>query len=180
MKIGIDARLWSQTGVGRYTQELVKNLAEIDKENQYTLFLRKAEFNNFQFSIFNQFSNSNFQKKEINIRWHSLKEQLVLPYLLWREHLDLIHFPYFSMPVFYPGKFIVTIHDLILDHFDTGKASTFPWFIYKVKRVGYKIVLWLAIHRAVKIITVSETVKQEIVDHYKINPGKIVVTYEAA
>ncbi len=174
MKIGIDARLINETGVGRYTQELVANLAKTDRDNQYTLFLRKDEYNNFQAP------SSNFQKRLIDVRWHSLKEQLILPFLLWREKPDLLHFPYFSVPIFYPGKFIVTIHDLILDHFDTGKASTRPWFIYKIKRWGYKLVMWIALHRAVKVITVSETTKKEIIDHYRIKPEKIEVTYEAA
>lgn len=173
MKIGIDARLLSQTGVGRYTQELVANLVKIDKENQYLLFLRKKEYGNFKLP------GPNFEKRLADIRWHSLKEQILMPFILWREHLDLVHFPYFSVPIFYPGKFVVTIHDLILDHFETGQATTLPWFLYKIKRLGYKLVIWVALHRAVKIITVSEATKNKIVEHYKINPGKVVVTYEA-
>lgn len=38
MKIGIDARMLDWAGVGRYTQELVIGLAQIDKENEYVLF----------------------------------------------------------------------------------------------------------------------------------------------
>jgi glycosyltransferase involved in cell wall biosynthesis len=173
MKIGIDGRLWSQTGVGRYIQELVINLAKTDKKNHYILFLRKKEFESVSLP------SPTWEKKLADIRWHSLIEQLILPFTLRREHLDLLHFPYFSVPIFYPGKFVVTIHDLILDHFETGKASTLPWFAYKIKRLGYKLVMWIALHRAVKIITVSENTKKEIVDHYKINPGKVIITYEA-
>ena len=172
MKIGIDARLWGQTGVGRYLEELVENLARIDKKNHYLLFLTKEHQN---LSL----PGPNWEKRIADIRWHSLKEQLFMPFILWREHPDLVHFPYFSVPIFYPGKFVVTIHDLILDHFETGKASTLPYFFYKIKRLGYKLVMWIALHRAVKIITVSEATKNKIVEHYKINPGKVVVTYEA-
>ena len=174
MKIGIDVRLWKQTGVGRYVQELVSNLAKIDQKNHYLLFFAMNEFEEFKLP------GPNFEKRIIDIRWHSLKEQIVMPCLLWREHLDLVHFPYFSVPIFYPGKFIVTIHDLILDHFETGKASTLPFFLYKLKRFGYKLVMWIALHRAVKIITVSETTKREIIKHYHLNSEKIAVTYEAA
>jgi len=174
MKIGIDARLLNQTGVGRYIQQLITNLELVDADNTYLIFLppdiaQKIEIRN-----------SKFTTRAIDIRWHSLKEQLFLPFILWRERLDLVHFPYFSVPILYPGKFVVTVHDLILDHFDTGQASTLPWFIYKIKRLGYKLVMWIALHRAVKIITVSHATKQEIVDHYKIKPEKVVVTYEAA
>lgn len=174
MKIGIDARLWNETGVGRYIQNLVAHLVEIDRQNHYLLFLRRKEFENIKLP------SSNWEKKLADIRWHSLKEQLILPFILRREKLDLVHFPYFSVPIFYPGKFVVTIHDLILDHFDTGKASTLPLPFYKIKRLGYKIVTWLALWRAQKIITVSQSTKKEIIAHYKIAPEKIVVTYEAA
>lgn len=179
MKIGIDARLWSETGVGRYTQELIRNLSVIDKENEYLVFAD----NNFPKDLLN--TKYLIRRKALlilntNIRWHSLKEQVLMPFLLWKEHLDLVHFPYFSVPILYPGKFIVTIHDLILDHFDTGKASTWPFIIYKFKRLGYKLVMWIALHRAFKVITVSETTKREVVEHYKINPEKVAVTYESA
>ncbi len=174
MKIGIDGRLINQTGVGRYIQELINNLQLLDKVNTYLIFLPADTAQKFKVQ------NSKFKVQGINIRWHSLKEQILMPWILWKEHLDLVHFPYFSVPIFYPGKFIVTIHDLILDHFDTGKASTWPWFIYKLKRLGYKLVMWIALHRAAKVITVSEATKKEIVDHYKIKPEKIEVTYEAA
>ena len=172
MKIGIDARLWGATGVGRYLEELVENLAKIDKKNHYVLFLTKKHKN---LSL----PGPTWEKRIANIRWHSVKEQILMPLILWREHLDLVHFPYFSVPIFYPGKFVVTIHDLILDHFETGQATTLPWFLYKIKRLGYKLVIWVALKRAVKIITVSEATKNKIVEHYKINPGKVVVTYEA-
>jgi len=174
MKIGIDARLWSQTGVGRYIQELINNLNLVDQVNSYLIFLPSNQTQKFEIR------NSKFEIRVIDIRWHSLKEQIIMPWILWKEHLDLVHFPYFSIPIFYPGKFVVTIHDLILDHFDTGQASTLPWFIYKIKRLGYKLIMWITLHRALKIITVSEATKKEIIKHYKIRPDKIIVTYESA
>jgi glycosyltransferase involved in cell wall biosynthesis len=173
MRIGIDCRLWNQTGVGRYLRELVYHLAEIDKDNQYLLFFRREEFENLEPP------GPNFKKKLADIRWHSFGEQIFLPYILFKEHLDLVHFPYFSVPIFYPGKFVLTIHDLIIDHFATGQASTLPIIFYKIKRLAYKYVVWWALHRAAKVITVSQSTKKEIVDHYKIDPGKIIVTYEA-
>ena len=49
MKIGIDCRLWNETGVGRYTRNLVLELQNIDKKNEYVLFGGK----NFKFQISN-------------------------------------------------------------------------------------------------------------------------------
>mgnify|MGYP001583400606 FL=1 len=153
MKIGIDCRLINETGVGRYTRNLVEELQKQDKKNTYVLI-------------------------KTDIKWHTLKEQLIFPWIIWRKKCDLVHFPYFSIPVFYPGKFIVTIHDLIINHFDTGRASTKNIFIYKGKRWFYILIIWLVAHRACKIITVSESTKREIVEHLGIKQEKVVVTYE--
>ena len=35
MRIGIDARLYTQTGVGRYLRNLIAELQQIDAENDY-------------------------------------------------------------------------------------------------------------------------------------------------
>lgn len=171
--IGIDARLINQTGVGRYTKNLIENLGIIDKNNQYILFLRQEEFENYPLP------GKNFQKRLADFRWHSLKEQLQFPKILEKEKLDLVHFPYFSVPILYKGKYIVTIHDLIIDHFETGKATTLPMPIYKIKRLGYKYILGNAIKKSIKIIAVSQATKNEIIDHYKVNADKISVIYEA-
>src|SRR4051812_22356097 len=120
MKIGIDARLWNETGVGRYIRNLVKELQLIDKKNEYILFVRKADFD----KVSSQIVNSKFLVKVADIRWHTIEEQIKLPRILNNENLDLMHFPYFSVPIRYKKTFVITIHDLILNHFSTGKAST--------------------------------------------------------
>ena len=172
MRIGIDCRLWNETGVGRYTRNLVSELAKIDKKNTYVLFFRNEEFNSVTLP------GENFEKHKASMRWHTIKEQVYLPFLLLKFKLDLVHFPYFSVPTQYRGKFIVTIHDLILDHFDTGEASTLPWIIYKAKRLAYKYIISQTAAKAARIIAVSEATKREIVDHLPISKDKISVIYE--
>ena len=173
MRIGIDARLYSQTGVGRYLRNLIPNLAKIDKKNEYLVYLTGKDFHSFKPP------KGHWQKKLLDIPWHSLKEQLVLPFILSKDHLDLIHIPYFSIPVLYPGKFILTIHDLIVDHFDTGKASTKHPIFYKIKRLGYRIIMKIGIKRAAAILAISQTTKNEIISHYNVNQDKIIVTPDA-
>ena len=41
MRIGIDARLINETGVGRYIRNLVREIGHQDKINEYTIFLKK-------------------------------------------------------------------------------------------------------------------------------------------
>ncbi len=173
MRIGLDARLYNQTGVGRYIRNLISELAKLDIENEYFVYLRKEEYDSFKPV------GKKWVKRLADIRWHTVKEQLVFPKLLMQDKLDVAHFPYFNVPIFYSGKYLLTIHDLIVDHFDTGRASTLPYPLYLAKRFGYKTSLTIGIKKANWITAISETTKQEIIDHYNVSKDKITVTYDA-
>lgn len=172
MRIGIDCRLWNETGVGRYIRNLVYELGKIDHTNQYILFFKESEYKNVQVPA------ENFQKRVANLHWHSVKEQLFLPGILFKEKLDIMHFPYFSVPLLYTRPFIITIHDLIINHLPTGKASTRKAWIYQIKVLAYKVVLFFTLKHAKKVIAVSDATKKEIMRHYKRKSQDIIVTLE--
>lgn len=174
LKIGIDARLYGpgHAGIGRYIQKLIEGLAEIDKENQYVIFLDRngfADFNPPQ---------DNFQKVLVDYPVYSIKEQLWLPFLLARHKLDLMHFPHFNVPWLYRRLFVVTIHDLIISHYPDSRATTLPLPVYRLKLLFYRLIVKSAAKRSAAIITVSQFSKDDISQSLKIKPEKIVVTYE--
>lgn len=173
-RIGIDARLYGPIGkgLGRYTQEIVDNILRIDRENEYVIFLSRANFDEFNFQ------EERVKKVMADARWYTLKEQILMPFLIAKERLDLIHFPHFNVPVLTPTKFVVTIHDLILTKFPTVRASTLEPLVYKFKNLAYKTVIRGAVKRAKKIIAVSEFTKKDIVTQFGVSPRKIAVTYE--
>jgi len=173
MKIGIDVRLWNETGVGRYIRNLVSNLQTIDRNNDYVLFANK----NFKFQ-FSSIKNDKWKIVETDIHWHSVSEQLKFPQIINKENLDLVHFPYFSLPIFYNKPFVVTIHDLIIDHFSTGKASTLPYPLYLLKRIGYKTVMNNAVKNSQRIIVPLNSVKEDLMKTYRVAEDKVIVTYE--
>ena len=142
MKIGIDCRLWNETGVGRYIRNLVENLLVLDTKNEYVLFMRSEDSKKCKVQ------GARPKIIEVDIRWHSVEEQVKFPQVLNKENLDLMHFPYFSVPIWYKKPFVVTIHDLIIHHFPTGKASTLPKPLYTVKHLAYKHVSAQAIKKA--------------------------------
>src|ERR1035437_6996106 len=164
MRIGIDARLWEQTGVGRYIRNLVVNLQKIDKKNEYVLFVRKEDLE----SVKKEVKNLKWSIVKANIKWHSIAEQVELPLLLNKQKLDLVHFPYFSVPISYRKPYVVTIHDLIINHFSTGEASTLAYPLYVGKRLSYKFIVRQAARRAKRIIVPSSATKEEIIDHLRI------------
>ena len=173
MRIGIDARLYTQTGVGRYIQNLISALGVLDKENEYYVYLGKKEFTEFTEP------NTRWHKRLLDIPWHTVSEQLKVPFFLLKDNLDIAHFPYFNIPVAYPKKYLLTVHDLIVDHFHTGRASTLPLPFYTIKRFGYHIVTQLGAKRASAITAISHTTKQELIDHYQVAPEMVTVTYDA-
>ncbi len=175
-RIGIDARFLGPegTGIGRYVEKLLENLEELDGQNEYFVFLRK---NNFP--LYNP-KNKNFIKITADAHWYSVKEQTLLPAVLNKLKLDLVHFPHFNIPLLYQGKFVVTIHDLTKSKFGQKASGKKLKPVYWTKHQVYNFTLHQALNRAEKIIVPSEFVKKEILNMDKINPEKIEVTYEAA
>lgn len=175
MRIGIDARFLGPagTGIGRYTQKLIENLEKIDRKNKYVIFLRKENFNLYEPA------NPNFRKVLADIPWYGLGEQIILPTVFSREKLDLLHVPHFNVPLFYRGKFVITIHDLIKNDWAGTEATTKGPLEYWIKRLGYRVVIRCAVRQARRIITPSNYVKDRLVELFKVNPKKIAVTYEA-
>lgn len=173
-KIGIDGRLYSQTGVGVYIRNLLFYLQKMKLDDIFFyVYLTDKDYEKVSFS------NKSFIKKRANYHWHTLDEQIGFLSNLNKDDLDLMHFTYFSFPAFYRKKFIATIHDLTLIYFKTGKASTKNPILYELKHNIFKYVLKTQINNAVKIITPSIAVKKQLVDNYGQDlSNKIMPIYE--
>jgi glycosyltransferase involved in cell wall biosynthesis len=168
MRIGLDLRMvGGGSGIDRYITELAMQILQIDKKNEYILFVRNAE----QAKDFKKFD----QRVVIaDIPHYSLAEQMKFPSVLKKENLDIVHFPHFNVPIFYNRPFVVTIHDLIHTKIPGRKKSH---FIY---RIAYNLIIRHAIRTSKKIIAVSTTTKKEILEHFKVAEKKIQVVYEGA
>lgn len=173
MNIVIDARLYGpkDTGIGRYTQKLVESLVKIDTRNKYFILLRKPDYETLNFP-------KNWTKVLADFKHYTFEEQFKMHSLLMKLNADLVHFPHFNIPILYFGKYIVTIHDLIMHKFTDGTATTRKFPVYQIWRLGYHIAFAKAVYGSKKIIVPSNAVKNEIVGFYKINKKKVEVTYE--
>jgi len=172
MRIGIDARLINETGIGRYIRNLIAEFARIDSPHTFVLFLGKKEYGSYVLP------NATWEKRLADVHWHTVSEQLIMPGLFSRAKLDLVHIPYFNVPIFSTIPSVVTIHDLTVLHHATGKATTLPYFLYFLKWIGYQLVLRVGLSHAKHIIAVSKTVKEDVMKSLGIPGGKITVTYE--
>lgn len=172
MKILIDGRMSGlvHAGIGRYAENLLRNLFSLDNKNDCTVLVR----NTYPEGL----PNSRAKIIKTDIPHYSLEEQIKLPFIIGRERPDLVHFLHFNVPILYFGKYIVTIHDLI-KHVSRGKETTTKnQGLYWFKYLGYKFIFNMAVKRAGKIIVPSQFVKEELLKNYSLDKDKITVIYE--
>ena len=171
MRIGIDTRLINESGIGRYIKNLLIELQKIDSKNEYVIFLRNKDFDSLTFP-------SNFKKVEADFAWYGIAEQVKFPPLIYSQKIDLMHFPHFNIPIFYHGKFIVTIHDLIHKHHSMSHATTHGPMVFAIKKMGYTKAFQTALEKSQKILVPSQFVKDQIIKEWKTKTEKITVTPE--
>jgi len=100
-------------------------------------------------------------------------EQGTLLFKLLRQRLSLVHFPHYNLPVIYPGRFVVTIHDLFSFQFPEIHSGPVP-------RAVNRILLRNAIRRANAIITPSRATAVEVSARFPRCAGRVVAIAEAA
>ena len=175
MKILIDARLYGleNAGLGRYLVNLIDELANIDKKNGYIVLLRKKYFKELSVP-------ENWEKVLADFKHYSFAEQIRLPKIISKYQPTITHFPHFNVPLFFKGKYIVTIHDILMHKQKGREATTLSAPTYYLKRMGYHRVFKRAVSGSEKIIVPSKFVKKELIDYYGLRKEKIAVTYEGA
>src|SRR4030065_2993115 len=120
MRIGIDARAIlnpeksAPTGVANYVWQLIKNLLEMDKENQYVLF--------FDFKV-REKDVKRFSHPNVKIKFFPFSDykkympaaysEILVMATFAREKMDVLHTtsPLYRVPASYRGKIVTTFYD---------------------------------------------------------------------
>lgn len=176
--IVIDGRLYGpekHTGIGRYTKNLLIALTHQKNFHHYnfTLLVYPELLNDIKRDLGN-----NFNYVTTSIRHYSFAEQIKMPFLLNRLHPDLVHFTHFNKPLFYFGRSVVTIHDLIKHFYRGADTTTRQPLLYWFKYFGY-LFLTQVIIKTNQIIVPSDYWRQYIINHFHIEANRITTTYEA-
>jgi len=166
VRIAIDARKLRDYGIGTYVRNLLRHLARIDRSTEYVLFTQPADVE------LGTELGDNFRTVVERAGAYSLREQLTIPMDLRRERIDLFHAPHYVLPPLTPCKSVVTIHDCIHLRFPQYLPNSFA---YAYARSS----LWVATHRASRVLTVSEASKRDILRYFRVPEGKIDVIYNA-
>lgn len=173
MKIGIDARMFGpfHSGLGRTNQQHILALQKLDTDHEFVLFLNDDSFDSVP-------EHDNFKKVRVNIGWYGWEEQVKFTKIIKREDVDLMHFPHWNVPLSYNEPFVVTIHDLIMQHYRRPAATTLGPFTYWIKDKIARIVLKHAAKASKQIITPSVFTKNDVSKTLLIDPEKIIPVYE--
>ena len=180
--IAIDARMYgaTQTGIGNYIYHLMKYLFEIDKKNNYLVFLLPEEYDKFELP------NERVKKIKVSAKWYGWKEQLIFPFEILKHKIDLIHFPHFNSPILYHWivwikniisrykgvsrhaliKTITTIHDLTPYYFPGHKMNS--W----LRRKSFRLVFSTTVKKSSRVIAVSEYTKKDIIEIFLVGMGR--------
>ncbi|MBU1119359.1 glycosyltransferase family 4 protein [Patescibacteria group bacterium] len=169
MKIGIDAREILDPkdekggGVARHTFTLVFELIKQDTF-EFVLFLPEA-YKSFELFKRNNVRIIKIPKEKIPF-WD---RHVTFSNILKKENLDLFHSPITSVPFFYSGKSVVTVHDLAIyvhpEWFPSGQ-----WF-------SKKVLVPRSLKKASHILAVSESTKNDIISEFHVRSKKISVVY---
>ncbi|MBI5733552.1 MAG: glycosyltransferase family 4 protein [Candidatus Kerfeldbacteria bacterium] len=173
MRIIIDARLYGtyHRGLGRYLKGLIAELTKLDKINTYLILINP---NNPE-----QPAGLGDNLTLIKTPWrqYTIREQLFLPGLIKKLKADLVHWPHINVPLLGSTPFIVTVHDLIINHFPDSRATTLPKWYYRFKLFAYKLIVKRSLQRTQKIIAVSRATAADISNYYPFTKNKIQVIY---
>jgi len=148
--VAIDARYAESplSGIGRYTLNLLRGIAQVPPPSlQLVVF-----FSDPATPAMDDFRSAGFEWIEAAAHPRSLKNQWTLPALLRKGKVDLLHTPDAFAPLLWPGRVLLTIHDLIpincrrLLHSST--KSRFIWL--------WRAWLLLQCRHAAAVLTVSQ------------------------
>jgi len=172
MRIGIEGqRLFRKKkhGMDMVALELVRNLMEIDKVNEYSVFIKKDENPCLE-------SRDNFNIVELDSKPYPLWEQQLLPAAALKAGCQILHCTSNTAPVFTTIPLVVTLHDIIymesLSLFRKGFSN-----YQKFGNMYRRMVVPRVVKKCRKLITVSEFEKQRISSFFHVDDTKITAIY---
>lgn len=167
LRIAIDAHMVGEreTGNETYILNLIRGLMKVDAASQYLLYSPHVE----SLGVLDPLP-SNFSAVRINPAPSAIRIPFGLPARVQADHVDVLHVTYVAPPIV-SSRVVATVHDISYELFPET-FSTRDKAILKTLVPG-------TLRRADAVITVSESSKRDIVNHYGTPPEKIMVVYQS-
>jgi Glycosyltransferase len=168
MRIGIMLRsIDEKGGVGVYTRNIVKELLQLDKNNEYTLFYA----NPANLGLFSDHA----KVREVWVKGGNKAawDQIFIPRACRTEQVDVIFHPKFTVPLFTRCKAVMVAHGA--DWLIPEQAQFYPWWDVKYMRM----MLPFYFRKSSAVISVSRETTDNFNRILKLPAGKIQTIYFA-
>ena len=166
MRIGIMLRtMLEQGGVGVYSRYITRELLERDQRNHYVLFYRSAA-NLGSFSAY-----PNVTERVVQAPNKAFWDQVAIPYACWRDQVDVVFHPKFTVPLLAPCKSVMVLHGAGWFMPDTSKF----WSALDLKYV--RMMMPVYCRRASAVLSVSQITTDTFNQVLQLRPGKIETVY---
>ena len=150
-----------RTGTENYALQLIRQWVETANQHHMTLYFRDAPPPNL-------FPNQpNFEQKVIE--FSRLWTHLRFAAELWRTRPDVTFVPAHTLPFVFPGKAVVTVHDLGYLYFPDAHPPKERRYLDATTRFSSR--------RATLILADSLATKTDLISHYGVSEQKIRVVY---
>ncbi len=157
-------------GAGNYTQNILRELLELDAQNEYVFFLAPRAEIHFAYPAPNV--TRVFVSLPSSIAARIAYEQFVLPIQLVRHDINVLFTPSVAIPIVWRGKKVTMIYDMIAEHRNVTK--------YPPLRNAY--VKWMSRYAARHsdiVVTNAENSRREIAQYARVPLEKIALAYSA-
>ena len=169
MHVGLNAQLLSLAanyrgaGISWYIYNLLRQLPTTGPSHRFSAFLNERQYVDDRMSL--HYASWPTQRPLARIVW----EQMVLPAQLRRQKVDLLHSLAFAGPLMFRGPMVLTIYDLSFLRFPQAFRPWNRWYLSNFTR-------WSA-HQARRIIAISESTRQDVIDLLGVPADKVDVVY---
>lgn len=159
-------------GIGRYIEETVRAVLEVDHELKYALVVRRMIDSPFV-------GHPRVEHVVADIPWYSVSEQMKMAGILEGIGADLIHIPHWNVPLLLRKPFVITVHDLLLlQQVASSKTSTKGFLTRYAKYAAFRFGLRQALKRAKRIFVPIPFVAREVEIIGMVERDRIQVTGE--
>ncbi len=175
MRIGIEGqRLFRKEkhGMDIVAMEIIKALQLIDSENEYFIFVKDGEDDEW-FEPTKNFHIIRLKKHSYHI-W----EQFILPNAVHKHKIDILHCTSNTAPMFVNVPLVLTLHDII--YLENFKFISYKSTVYQL--IGNFYRRWVVpriLNTSEIIVTVSNTEKSTIIQKYPELADKVKVVYNS-
>lgn len=168
LHIAIDASrvtVARRTGTEHYALRLIRALVALESPHRFTLYFRDTPAPGLLPEADRVGGRARCRVIPLRRLWTHIRFAAAL----WADRPDVTFVPAHTLPIFFPGRAVVTVHDLGYRRFPEAHPRT--------ERLYLDLTTRFSARRARRILADSQATRDDLTDLYRIDPGKIVIAY---